>query len=236
MNRPSSMLSRSLLCPGAPHSRQRGIALVFVLIMMSIATSVALISARTTLLSERTARNDRDRQIAFQAAEMALNDAELDIMDPASDRGCKFGNPNTAMAIVAGEGCSGGTDTRGFCKSTGGDIPLYKQVDWNDTTGTRTYVNYGEFTGRSDTLQTAAGGGPPGAPAQRPKYIIEQTQFPTAIPFAGNRVLSTTTAYRVFALGYGASVDGNVPASQVMLEAVIVKPALAKTCSSGATL
>ena len=39
-----------------------------------IAISAALFSARMTLLGDKASRNDRDRQVAFQAAELALND------------------------------------------------------------------------------------------------------------------------------------------------------------------
>ena len=206
--------------------RQQGIALVFVLIMMSIATSIALISARITLQGERSARNDRDRQVAFQAAEMALNDAELDIMDPTSARGCQFGT----AALIGGDGCSAGTDTRGLCgiKTSLGDKPIYKDINWEDTTAARAYVNYGEFTDRGDALQV----GSYGAPAAAPKYIIVQTTMPAVVPFdGGKRQFETTSAYRVYALGYGASKE-----TQVMLEAVVIKPMMSSKCMLGGGL
>jgi type IV pilus assembly protein PilX len=206
------------------HSRsQRGIALVFVLIMMTIVTAMAVISARITLLGERSARNDRDRQVAFQSAEMALNDAELDIMDPNSDRGCQFGTP----VMVGGEGCSTGATTRGVCgvKPALGDTPIYKDLNWEATGTSRAYVNFGEFTGRTSGLQTNTFA----ATAAAPKYIIVQTTLPVVVPFdSGKRQYETTNAYRVYALGYGASRD-----TQVMLEAVIAKPLLSSKCTVG---
>ena len=207
-------------------STGRGIALVFVLIMMTIATSIALISARITLSDERSARNDRDRQIAFQSAEMALNDAELDIMDPTTSRGCKFGT-NT---LVAGEGCSADADARGLCgpKPSLGDTPLYKNLNWEDTTASRAYVNYGEFTNRDGALQV----GTVGAPSKAPKYIVLQTTMPVLVPFNdGKQQFETTNAYRVYALGYGASKE-----TQVMLESVVVKPLLSSKCVLGGGL
>ena len=51
---------------------QKGLALIVVLGMMSVVFVVSAISVRLTLLAERSARNDRDRQIAFQSAEAAL--------------------------------------------------------------------------------------------------------------------------------------------------------------------
>ena len=68
--------------PCARPARQRGMALVFVLIMISIVFVIAAVSSRIVTLGERAARNDRDRQVAFQAAEAALSDAERDIMGP----------------------------------------------------------------------------------------------------------------------------------------------------------
>lgn len=206
--------------------RNRGIALVFVLIMMTIATSIALISARITLSDERSARNDRDRQIAFQSAEMALNDAELDIMDPLTERGCKFGT----VGLIAGEGCSANAETRGLCgfKPSLGNKPIYKDINWEDTTAARAYVNYGEFTNRDGALQVGA----VGAPSIAPKYILLQTTLPLLVPFNnGKQQYETTNAYRVYALGYGASKD-----TQVMLESVIAKPLLSSKCVIGGGL
>jgi type IV pilus assembly protein PilX len=209
--------------------KSRGIALVFVLIMLTIATSIALISARITLSDGHTARNDRDRQIAFQSAEMALNDAELDIMDPLTERGCKFGT----FQLIAGEGCSANADARGLCgpKPSLGNKPIYKDINWDDTTATRAYINYGEFTNRDGALQV----GSVGAPSKAPKYILLQTTVPTVVPFkndAGQQMqYETTSAWRVYALGYGA-----LESTQVLLESVMAKPMLSNKCVLGGGL
>lgn len=211
----------------------RGLALVFVLIMMSIATAIGLIAARITLLSDRGARNDRDRQVALQSAELALQDARDDIMSPKpGGRGCKFGT----TVMTSEEGCLADTLSRGLCAAnpSSGDTPLYKDVDWENVSSSRAYANYGEFTDREGTLQTAAFG----APAKAPKYIIvdESTRFVMTVPgLAGGAAgtvertkdsLPNLKAYRVYALGYGTSAD-----IQVMLESVILKPGLSKQCS-----
>jgi type IV pilus assembly protein PilX len=216
----------------------RGLALVFVLVMMAIATAIALIAARITLLSDRGARNDRERQVALQSAELALQDARDDIMSPAKARGCQFGLP--IMAPVAG--CQADSAARGLCgpNEALGNKPLYKDINWEDTSdSTRAYVNYGEFTGRLNTLQV----GTFGAPAKAPKYIVvDETntlnffvQYPDGTPLKvarpsqsvrGNSAMANLAAFRVFALGYGTSPD-----IQVMLEAVILKPANSSQCS-----
>lgn len=241
----TSAMSTALRCApihGAPaRNPQRGIALVFVLLMLAVAMGLALITARMTLMGDKASRNDRDRQIAFQAAELALNDAELDIMDPeinhAADktksnatsvnkaRGCSFGNPDEGLA--PGAGCSATTAARGLCgldpskALTTPPTPLYQYTNWEETDDSkRTYVNFGEYTGRSADLVVGDGT----TPAKKPKYIIFQTTNTNIA--AGNAVVPIKYAYKVYALGYGANEK-----TQVMLEGEFYKPMLDKFCS-----
>lgn len=218
------------VCKPLTSGAERGLALVFVLIMMSIATAIALVAARVTLLSDRASRNDSDRQVAFQSAELALQDARDDIMSPKIGRGCKFGT----AAMAPSEGCLADSVARGLCsaKPANGNLPLYKDVNWEDTSGTRAYVNFGEFTDRLNSLQV----GTFGAPAKAPKYIVvdETNDFRYFVPSlpGGGGVISqkempALRAYRVFALGYGSSA-----ATQVLLESVILKPQISSQCVS----
>lgn len=73
--------------------RQRGVALVVVLILLLVMTLLGLASVRGTLLEERMSANQFDRSLAFQAAEAALREAERVIAGkptiPAS--GCSDG-------------------------------------------------------------------------------------------------------------------------------------------------
>ena len=62
-----------------PRRAQGGLALIFVLIMMTIVFSIVTITARIATQGDRAARNDRDRQVAFNAAEAAVNEALEDI-------------------------------------------------------------------------------------------------------------------------------------------------------------
>lgn len=217
------------MTPPSISPRQRGIALVFVLLMMVIAISAALFSARMTLLGDKASRNDRDRQVAFQAAELALNDAELDIMDAdlpdtvTNARGCKFGNP--ASGLVPEPGCSKDSARRGLCGVDPSKInPVYKQIDWEETDDSkRVYVKFGEFTGRSSQLATGTAAP---APAKPPKYIIVQTPAPPQILLGTSKPFQIQAAYKVYALGYG--VDAH---TKVMLESEIYKPVLEKKCA-----
>jgi len=55
---------------------QKGVALFISLVMLLILTVLGLSSVQTTTLQERMARNARDTNLAFQAAESAVKDAE----------------------------------------------------------------------------------------------------------------------------------------------------------------
>lgn len=57
-------------------SRQRGVALFLALVVLLIITILGVSGLQTTTLGERMAANARDRDMAFQAAEAALIDAE----------------------------------------------------------------------------------------------------------------------------------------------------------------
>jgi type IV pilus assembly protein PilX len=58
-------------------SRNRGIALFISLVLLLILTIIGVSSVQTTTLETRMARNEHDTLLAFQAAELALRDAEI---------------------------------------------------------------------------------------------------------------------------------------------------------------
>lgn len=211
---------------------QRGVALVFVLLIMAIAMTAALFAVRSILLGDKASQNDRDRQVAFQAAELALGDAELDIMDaelamvPGSkSRGCELG-PDF---VGVDPGCHASGAKRGICGFSldlvkPGSQPLHTQVDWEDTDdSTRTYALFGELTGRSAELRTGESleSGErlmPPTPSKPPKYVILEGP-------RGQEAGLPLVGYKVYALGYGVS-----PHTKVMLEADFIKPTVEKIC------
>lgn len=213
---------------------QNGFALVFVLLMMSIAIAMALITSRITLFGEKSARNDRDRQIAFQAAELALGDAERDIMDIRTTRGCQFGTTK----LIPSEGqCMTTSEGRGVCgaaaaSSAGIVSATYNLVNWDETTeANRQFVRFGEFTDNTEDLQVGTGVGP----SRTPTYVI-------VVPGALKARLATirngqpasitaNSNYLVYAMGYGIN-----PQTRVLLEAHIVKPFIDKNCTASSTL
>ena len=196
---------------------QRGMALVFVLIMISIVFVIAAVSSRLVTLGERAARNDRDRQTAFEAAEAALSDAEIDIMGPNT-----AGNQRVAMfgELPAGEGCSNVNATRGYCgrltpaTTDATLLSVYKPIFANEDASTRQWAGFGEFTGREDDFPVSSSGA---LPVKVPRYIIEKS-------LVSFRNRSTTVgkpfdAFIITAIGYGLQ-----PGTQVVLQAVISKP------------
>jgi type IV pilus assembly protein PilX len=213
-------------------------ALVFVLVMMSIVFVIAAVSSRVVTMGERAARNDRDRQTAFQAAEAALSDAEIDIMGPSSRP--KPNDPSASEAFAvrvsmfgtlpAGDGCSTDPDTRGYCgrlHPAVGDTSLlniYRPLfDVAENSNSRAYVIFGEFTNRtgfddgipsSSYFATSNGGA---LPSRLPRYVIEKTSL--SFRNRTKTVGRAFDAYIVTAVGYGLR-----PETQVFLQAVISKP------------
>lgn len=63
----------------ALRSNQRGVTLIVALIFLAMLMLLGVTVARTSSLEERMAGNTRDRDLALQAAEAALKDAEADL-------------------------------------------------------------------------------------------------------------------------------------------------------------
>ncbi|MEO5660843.1 MAG: PilX N-terminal domain-containing pilus assembly protein [Polaromonas sp.] len=199
------------------HSRQRGISLIVVLIMLSATFLLAAFGARLTLLNEKAARNDKDRQIAFQAAEAALGDAEIDIMGPNTATSSRVADMDSRAIQLFSQGCGTTADNRGLCSTNTSTTttPLYQSIDFEDTSTSRRYVTLGEYTGRGSSFST----GNSALPAQLPRYIVETIAYnvPGGCP--------NQKAFLVSGLGYGLNQQ-----TQVLLQSVIFKPSPIPKC------
>jgi type IV pilus assembly protein PilX len=60
----------------APHTAQKGAVLLFSLIVLLLLTVIGVAAMQTTILQERMAGGQRDRQLALQGAEAAIREAE----------------------------------------------------------------------------------------------------------------------------------------------------------------
>lgn len=111
-------------------SRQRGVALVVGLIFLALLTLVAITAVQTTVLEEKMAGGLKNENLAFQAAESALRDAEVQILTKATlpkfDDGSSPGLYDTKTNTWAGHsnpwtwtGWSDATKTRAYSGSLG---------------------------------------------------------------------------------------------------------------------
>jgi type IV pilus assembly protein PilX len=156
---------------------QRGASLLIVLLMLVVVMLFGVSAAQLTLMNEKSSRNDRDRHIAFQAAEAGLRDAERDI---AGGRITLQVFPDQAGA------CHSTGAYGGLCLATANAAP-WRLTDFSAPAPS---VRYGQFTGFSFPHGTAS------LPAQPPNYLIELLLLATA-----DR--QVVMRYRVTAVGFG---------------------------------
>lgn len=195
--------------------RQTGATLLVTLLMLVGIALLGASSAQMALQGELAARAERDRLVAFQAAEDALMDAEKDIdgapgVPPA--RGAHFNGSAFAPgcgADASSEGLCGGSVDSG--DGGNGAPPVWQSVDL-EADG----VPFGRFSGAA--METGRGA----LPFQRPRYVIESLPYRLPGEEAG---APPHHYYRVTAIGFGPR-----PGSEVVLQTTVagkVAPALA---------
>lgn len=175
---------------------QKGVSLIMVMLIMVVVSMLGISGVQISMMAERGARNDRDIQIAFQAAEAALLDAEFDINSKKSSaRASKpFFKMNLNTFFL--QGCGNSDDSVGLCRENGpGQVPAWLDVDFTDTSTTARTVEFGKFTGREFPVGTVGI-----QPSQKPRYIIELLDKKTATEDA-------SPYYRVTAMGFGSRPD-----------------------------
>lgn len=171
------------------HSRaQHGIALITALLVLLGVSMLALGVARIAFDAEKGARAERDRQLALQAAEAGLADAERDIeggANPMSARAAMF-RGDVASGFVAG--CGRDPVNLGLCAFTPGAVPAWQLAEPG------TVTPYGTYTGAAFPV-----GGP--LPLAPPRYLIELLPSVRAGEDAGK---ARQHLFRITAFGYGA--------------------------------
>lgn len=186
-------------------ARQRGAALMTVMMILIIVSMLGLSAVEIAVMSERGSRNDRDLQFALQAAEAALADAAYDIDGTGA---AALSRPEVFAADSAAdfkEGCgdTGSGHGKGLCMPALAGQPVWLTVDFVAPQAGSRAVSLGEFTGRS--FAAAEAGGSKGLmPALKPRYIIEAV--PDGEVFTDLRS-KTGYVYRVTALGFGPRQD-----------------------------
>ncbi|MBE7369792.1 pilus assembly PilX family protein [Ramlibacter pallidus] len=190
------MNARKTPCPSTAPRRASGFSMIVVLIILSVLSLMGVAVTQMTLLSERSTRYDRDWQIAWQAAEAALLDAEFDIRGPNTSGASRVAVFSPTSLLGFTDGCGTGTD-RGLCLPALAGKPIWYTVNFLDGSANARTVEFGEFTGR--TLDTGNGV----RPARRPRYIIEV--LPDLTP--GGSATVQRNIYRVTAIGFGPRED-----------------------------
>lgn len=197
---PESLSAAARVSPLAVR-RNRGAALVVVLIMLMVILMLGVAAAQSALQGLKTTRNDGDRQIALQAAEAALRDAEMDIEqspDAGKSRSYIFSRRSTLGFPAAGEtACNGGAANiyLGLCRRPAMDaVPAWQSVDFGDDAATMRSVAYGTFTGQA--IQVGKGA----LPSRLPRYIIELFSYNKP----GEAADKVSYFYRITAVGFGA--------------------------------
>lgn len=174
-------------------------SLVIVLMLLAITMVLGVAAIQLSLMGEKSARNDRDYQIAWQAAESGLMDAEFDIDAKnagTSTRSTQFTASN-ALAFLDGCGVSG--TSKGLCLPATSGKPIWLTVDL--TASNSAAVPYGTFTSRNfDAGDSGL------KPKQSPRYIIEIIDD-TAARGDASIGREKKYVYRITSMGFGPRSD-----------------------------
>lgn len=189
---------------------QQGFSLVAVMIIMVIVSLLGVAASHLVLLGERGARFERDWQMAYQAAEAALLDAEFDIRGPNSSPNSRTAEFSNTSLLGFFDKCGTKGVDRGLCLPSIDAKAVWYQIDFtNRNPATAPSVELGEFTGRAYPVVTVNG-----KPAALPRYIIEA--IPDQSP--GFNARTPRLLHRVTAMGFGPSQD-----TQAVLQMVFRK-------------
>ena len=161
-------------------------ALMFLLVLAVIGVS----ALNSTLMQEKMVSNTKDTNVAFQAAEAGLRDAEVDVVK------------NIGAGTVFSSSCSNGLCTPPSTWPTPTSMDISKAIDWTNTGLTR---SYGVYTASPSLVGVAA----------QPQYVIERLSTLPVGP-GGSAALgiappnSGGSAYRLTVLATGLRPETRV--------------------------
>lgn len=165
--------------------QQSGFSLIAVLLVLAVVTVLGVGGAQVALMAERTSRSDIDLQMAWQAAESALRDAEIDMT--TGTRSYLFNGQHSPMFV---SGCGTAGDSQGLCAATYSGKPMWQTVDLSTSDAA---VPYGTFTD-----QPFASGQMGYRATKPPVYLIELIRDYSAADSSSMQMM-----YRVTAMGFG---------------------------------
>ncbi len=206
-------------CEGRRARPSQGVALLVVLMFLLVITGISLYSARFAVVSESASRNQMSNEMARQAAEAALRDAERDVFLVAKASGARcdrvdygadrFTSEHFGLACPQGQ-CEppSMTETREWSDDTAKSEhwwPKTKGGRWNDTTSTKVGTHC-TFSG-GVPLGTFTGAAPLVGVALQPEYLLELMQR------------GDSRFFRITARGFGFTTD-----TQVVLQSYLKYP------------
>ena len=178
---------------------QKGASLIMVMVILTIVSLLGIAGVQISMMAERGARNDRDQQIAWQAAEAALIDAEYDLYGPAaSTRRYLFAPSTDIKSFTSGCGASG--DFAGLCSLNATGKPAWLTVDFTSVATSAPTAFFGQYTGR--VFPTGSVGA---QPSKLPRYVVEPVldQFGPGSSSRDKSGADPKYVYRVTAIGFG---------------------------------
>ncbi len=201
-----SAVHKPASCPGhrtLPALPARGFTLLAILVMIVVLGFLALAAVGTSIVQERMAGNARDRNVALQAAEAALRDAELDI------------ETNLTASSGFSDACPTGLCLPPSMTASGAQsAPKWNGIDW--AANARAYG--------SITTAAALKGSNNEVLATQPRYFVEM--LPSLPPAAGSSVCqgcTTVATERARAYRITVRATGVRDSTVVMLQSFYVK-------------
>ncbi len=172
-------------------AKSKGVALVVVLVFMLALSILAVFSSRNAAMGERQSRNELEFQVARQAAEAALRDAELDLRipefpvvgSPPCSRAGSLLREKGVVSLPSAEftdtclaGQCGMSSAR-YAVTWANATPSNPGAPWWPTSkgglwGNKTSVSDCSFTG-GVPLGAVTGATPVSGVARQPEYLIE---------------------------------------------------------------
>lgn len=208
--------------------RQSGVVLVIVLLFMLALSTIAIFGARNVTLGERQARNEVEYQVARQAAEAALRDAERDIYpDAPSVPPVTTACNRTNSLFRAAERVISASEFTDTCLGGQCWVPTARySVAWNSATTTNRGEPWwpiskgGLWASSGSTCATFTGPTPLGrytgvaalgGVSQQPDYLIEYLGDPAQDTAMAGKGFKCDTPY----IGASATATARAAADQV---------------------
>ncbi|HKW79471.1 MAG TPA: PilX N-terminal domain-containing pilus assembly protein [Casimicrobiaceae bacterium] len=169
---------------------QSGMSLFPALMFLLVLSIIGIAALNSTLLQEKMAGNTKDTNLAFQAAEAGLRDAEADVVATIT--------PGTVFT----SSCTNGLCTPPSTWPTPLSVDISQAIDWTSAGKTRTY---GSRTNAPELPDVAA----------QPLYVIEKlSSLPVgpggSVGIGLNAPNSGGAAYRLTVLATGMRPETRV--------------------------